>query len=658
MPGMVAMGGHVYSNSVPAIAMTLILAPVLACAGEGSFAAATFGPQPVGVASMEFDHLPYLKRAKMFQWSSFSHPSANDDEFYYPDPNAKGFKVFIDIKGPGSLHHWWSTGGMSGEVGLRFYFDGEATPRLATTVAEWCDRKSPLNRSSADVHFVPMPFRTRCVVATDGPRGEEFHHMYAYTYPTADGIRTFTGKEDLSGIEAKWKACGADPKDRAGHRTVEGEVAIPKGRTVTIYDRKGQETIAALKIDPAPAEKDLLVNAWIRATWDGAAAPQVDAPLSYFFGGADLGETDGSRALPAGMRTDGFWYFYFPMPYWESARIEIENRSKTDCTALRYEIEYKPREVADYPRERSGHFCAHFVSGEAAGPKNFIVLEARGAGHIVGVVKGDGFLGENDEMVYIDDNLSPQSWGTGGEDYPLFCYGMRTESYPMWGGWENWRYHRWHVSDTINFQKEIRFEFEHGEHHPTGWLKPNTQKMRIESLCLYYLNPVPNLILTDEVDVGNAASEAAHAYAAEGETWSGKESHAYQGEETVLIDDDGRAFTGASRFTVKIIPPNDGVRLRRRMVMKGIQEAKVFVDGAEVTESRFYSPIHYRKGNGFFDTNQIWRDIEFEIPARYTAGKDSIALRIENVPPASPNRGNWTEFRYWVYAYSRRQPPR
>jgi len=157
------------------IAAAVFLLPAI-CGAEASaagesqavLAPATFGPQPVGTAAMKLDRLPYLKQAKMFQWSSFSHPSANDDDFYYPDPHADGFKVFIDIKGPGSLNHWWSTGGMSGAVRLRFYFDEEREPRLATTIADWCNGRSPLNRSSANVHFVPMPFRTRCVVATDG----------------------------------------------------------------------------------------------------------------------------------------------------------------------------------------------------------------------------------------------------------------------------------------------------------------------------------------------------------------------------------------------------------------------------------------------------------------------------------------------------------
>lgn len=620
-------------------------------------AAAVCEPGSFGPGALKLEHLPYLKRAKMFQWSSFSHPSANDDDFYYPDPHAEGFKVFIDIKSPGSLNQWWSTGGMSKDVRLRFYFDGEDTPRLATTIGEWCGRHAPLGKSNwPGINFVPIPFRKRCVVSTDGPTGEEFHHMYAYTYPTPDGISTYTGREDYSAIKKMWNNVGQDPKSASGNRTVSGRVAIPRGRKVAIYDRTGQETIAALTIDPAPAEKALLVNLWIKAYWDGSAAPQVDAPLSYFFGGADHGESAVSRALPVGIRTDGPWYFYYPMPYWSSARIEIENKSQLDCTDFRYEIQYKPKSVVDYPKERCGYFCAHFAAAEATGPANFMVLEAEGAGHVVGVVKGPGRLGENDEMIYIDDNLTPQSWGTGGEDYPLFCYGMRTESYPLWGGWKDWRYYRYHVADTINFHRNIRFGFEHGERHKQGWLKPNKDTMHIESLCLYYRNPVPNLVLTDELDVGNSASETRHGYTVKGQTWSGVSKHAYQGEETVSIQDDGRHFNGHSEFTVKVHPENDGVRLRRRMRQTHIQEAKVYVNGEEVVESRFYSPIHYKPGNGFYDTNQLWRDLEFEIPARCTRNKNTLSVRIEHVPPSSARGGDWTEYYYWVYSYTRRQP--
>jgi hypothetical protein len=123
----------------------------------------------------------------MFQWSSFSHPTANDPNFYYPDPHAEGFKVLIDIKGPGSLNHWWSTGGMSPPVGLKFYFDDEETPRLSTTIGEWCKGGGPLGQADRpSVNFLPMSFRKRCVVSTDGPRGEAFHH--GWLKPNRDKI--------------------------------------------------------------------------------------------------------------------------------------------------------------------------------------------------------------------------------------------------------------------------------------------------------------------------------------------------------------------------------------------------------------------------------------------------------------------------------------
>jgi hypothetical protein len=631
--------------------------PTIAGEPGKEFVAANTAPEPVGTAAMRLANLPYLRRAKMFQWSSFSHPSANDPDFYYPDPHAKGFKVLIDIKGPGSLNHWWSTGGMSAPVGLKFYFDDEETPRLSTTIGKWCGGCGPLGQADGpSVNFVPMPFRTRCVVSTDGPRGEAFHHAYAYTFPTAEGITTFTGKEDLSEIQATWRHPGTDPKPASGDRTVTGKVAIAAGRAVTVYDRRGQETIASLKVDPAPRDKGLLKGLWIRAYWDGSRTPQVCGPLSYFFGAADLGESAVSRAVPVGMRLDGPWYFYFPMPYWTSARIEIENRSKIDCRELGYEIRYAPKSAVDYPKEQCAYFCAHFAAGTAQGPENFMVLEAEGTGHVVGVVKGPGFLGENDEMVYIDDNLTPQSWGTGGEDYPLFCYGMRTESHPVWGGTQDWRYYRYHLGDTINFQKNIRFGFEHGEDCVHGWLKPNRDKIYIETLCMYYLNPAANLLQTDEVDVGDPQSEKEHDYTVRGQTWRGASKAAYQGEETVLTTDNGRKFDGYSEFRVKINPHNDGVRLRRRMLQTQIQEAKVYVDGAEVTDSRFYSPIHYKPGNGFYDTNQLWRDVEFEIPARYTKNKSTVTLKIENAPSATPQSGSWSEYHYWVYSYTRVVP--
>ncbi len=619
---------------------------------------------PVGWSAMTLEHLPLLKRAKMFQWSSFSHPSANSNEFYYPDPNASGYKVMMDMKGSGCLYNWWSTGEMSGNVQLRVYLDGSTTPAITTSVSNLANQFSGVfGMNWPCVSFVPIAFRSGCVVSTNFPAGqscptlawgcEEFFHWYAHSYPTPDGVATYTGTEDRSAIQAIWNNVGADPKSTVGNLTVQGTAAVAAGQSVTIFDRSGQESIASIKIDPTPSDSVTMQSTRIRCYWDGSATPQVDVPLSWFFGSADKGETATSHTVPVGMSTTGHWYCYFPMPYWTAARVEIANAGSTPVTELRYDVQYKPSSVISYPKESSGYFCA-VASNRYNGLHE--VLDTVGTGHIVGIT-WKGRTGENDEMCWIDDNNTPQFWGTGGEDYPLFCYGMGTGSYPMRSGWSDWRWSRYHISDAIPFSRSIRFGWESRENHNQGWLTPVGSSPGWNSVCLFYFRPDPVLVLTDSLDVGNATSESAHTYSATSAATTSK-TYEYQGDfdawgtnnQDKLVTDNGRIVSGTSQFTVTILPDNDGVRLMRRMDQSTIQLARVFVDNVEVTESRYYTPINYRSGEGFYDTDQLFRDVEFEIPAAYTAGKSSIVVRMENLRPPA-NGGDWTEFYYWVYSY-------
>jgi hypothetical protein len=154
--------------------------------------------------------------------------------------------------------------------------------------------------------------------------------------------------------------------------------------------------------------------------------------------------------------------------------------------------------------------------------------------------------------------------------------------------------------------------------------------------------------LTDELDVGNAASERDHAYEIVGQSWSGTTTSSYdkyeQGDPYPTADD-GRAFTGFSRFTVKIDPRNEGVRLRRRTNrnVAHVQRANVFVDGARLFDTPWCvcdepAPLQ----TAFLDT-------DFEIPAAYTTGKDRITIKVEHVAGLETNSSN--EYYYWVYSY-------
>ncbi len=151
----------------------------------------------------------------------------------------------------------------------------------------------------------------------------------------------------------------------------------------------------------------------------------------------------------------------------------------------------------------------------------------------------------------------------------------------------------------------------------------------------------PKLILIDELDVGETSSERQHNYITDDYKDLGKIKSFYDGEKIgVIIADGGIEIRKFSQFRININPNNQGVRLRRRMYYgKSPQEAKVRVNGKLIgTWYTTPNPLSAR-----------WLETEFEIPVKYTAGKNFITVKIE--PVTSNSKQKWNEFYYWVYAY-------
>jgi len=196
---------------------------------------------------------------------------------------------------------------------------------------------------------------------------------------------------------------------------------------------------------------------------------------------------------------------------------------------------------------------------------------------------------------------------------------------------ENYTAYRFHLGDVVPFSESIRVSMEHG---PTNDIAGD-----YESVAFYYRKPAKGLVATDSLDVGNPASEAAHGYVVEDQTWAGSRTYSYEGEhDDVHVTDDGRAFLGASEFTVSCSPTNAGVVLRRRSdVTVRHQTSRVFVDGEELG-------LWYNEAGNI---HHQWRDSEFLIPASHTAGKSSLAVRLE----FHVSSIDWNEFYYWVYSW-------
>jgi hypothetical protein len=298
-------------------------------------------------------------------------------------------------------------------------------------------------------------------------------------------------------------------------------VVIPKGKTHTIADIKGPACITHIWITVAC--EDLLYprKILLRMYWDGEETPSVESPLGDFFG-VGHGQVSHFVSAPLAMITAELPLYnragmncFFPMPFAESARIEVENECDRDAWAFFYHISY---EEYDTLEEDLGRFHAQwrrenpcqgwggfnmgtplgafrYGAGEEVvwdtpnldGADNYLILEAEGEGHYVGcnlsvhniTNKSWLWFGEGDEMIFIDGEPFPPSiHGTGTEDYfgaafflpgkfstPYFGVSLAGDPRNMTGRWTLYRYH---VESPIAFSKSIRATIEHG-HANNRW---------------------------------------------------------------------------------------------------------------------------------------------------------------------------------------------
>lgn len=239
----------------------------------------------------------------------------------------------------------------------------------------------------------------------------------------------------------------------------------------------------------------------LRAYWDGADHPSIEAPLGDFFGVA-MGVNAVMNSQPIQVSSEGrarncWWY----MPFNKSARITVsatrsEENLKRSTVPMYFYIDYR---VYDQPVEDLNYFHARFLETDPAQRGKPITLaQMEGNGHFVGVVMGQrgrtpGWFGEGDDMITVDGKLS--FWGTGTEDYFCDAWGLRVFSNPYYGapvveGREvggRVSVYRFHIVDPIPFRKSFKFEIEHWP-----WIspRPNTGRDYFSSVSFWYQNSV------------------------------------------------------------------------------------------------------------------------------------------------------------------------
>lgn len=294
---------------------------------------------------------------------------------------------------------------------------------------------------------------------------------------SAQSLDALTRPSDA--VSARVSSDNANPWSNGDNRW------IKPGETLTIADVAGPGVIRHIwftfaEAGPSWISKDGAADPSeivLRMYWDGSERPAVESPLGDFFA-AGFGRRAEIISVPVLVQGGDSYNCFWPMPFFKSAKITIENQSDKPLAALYYQVDYtrEPSLAKD-----SLYFCAQYRQEFPTKlGADYVLADIQGRGHYVGTVmsvrsRSPEWFGEGDDRFYIDGAEKPTMTGTGTEDYFLNAWGMEKGCFPyngvtMLDGWlgdlgNRGTMYRWHVLDSVHFQKSLKATIEHA-----GWM--------------------------------------------------------------------------------------------------------------------------------------------------------------------------------------------
>jgi hypothetical protein len=248
-------------------------------------------------------------------------------------------------------------------------------------------------------------------------------------------------------------------------------INIHAGDTAVLAMIEGPAVINRIWVTIDSRDPWFLRRIQLRILWDGEEEPSVQVPVGDFFGTGFAYKHYFSQF--SGM-TSGGYFFYLPMPFRKSARIEAINETGQELYALYYHIDYV--KLPRLPRD-TWYFHAQWRREVRTDkPVNYTIFTASGQGCVAGVNlnmqpynRSLGYL-EGDEMIYIDGNEDPVIHGTGTEDYFTSGWYFRNGEFaaPYHGlilkddSTGRVAAYRFHIPDPVFFHDSIRYTIEHG----------------------------------------------------------------------------------------------------------------------------------------------------------------------------------------------------
>lgn len=496
------------------MALPMLVLVVAAQAPEVS--ARTLLPQMWDLTHLTRPASPSYTAAQASSYDRASDPGAKQDWFANGDAgkylrveekgNRKEY-VMADLKGPGAVVRVWS----ANPTGvLRFYFDGEETPRLEADCGKlltggdprFPDPFSYIAAQGTNLYF-PLPYAKSLKVTVDDRDGKDkpgtfYYHVNYRTYPDGTRVKTFDAADTRSpevaiaagalkprsvwNYQDRMKSESARSKGLAAGK----ELALNVGGAGTVRTFRVKipfplvTNIRAMDWDDAYQPHNVLRNLTLRIDFDGKRS--VETPLGDFFGsGPGLVPY---RSLPFEVMADGTMICRLPMPFQKGAKFSVRNGGKVDVPIEMAVIRSNERPAGDSYRL---HAQWTADQGQSRPFKDLNFLDVKGEGYWLGSMlhvsnPTPAWWGEGDEKVYVDGESFPSTFGTGTEDYYGYAwcspevFQRPYHAQPRCDGPANFgqtSVNRFHIVDPIPYRKSMKFDIErwHWEDVPSTFAR-------------------------------------------------------------------------------------------------------------------------------------------------------------------------------------------
>lgn len=409
--------------------------------------------------------------------------------------------VLMEDNGPGAITKMWAVCfyyGLDNTTGanLKIYLDGEDDPTICCNFFDLVQGKafvkSPLAAETrrAGNCYLPIPYAKGCKVTMDK---KVFYNIINYrSYPKGTHVRTFSMEDyqrsanlvdSVNNVLAK--GCEADSQIlRKSYRTFKKQQTLAAGESLKLAvdnkNKPGAIRFLTIRLH-ASDEAQALRSTVLKASFDGEQT--IWSPVGDFF---NIGVGMKSYHMwERAVEKDGTMLCRWVMPYQEEAEWSVDNWGNQPVT-VELSVESGPYVWTD--NSMYFHSTWRMDDPTPGFPLfDYNLVNVKGKGLYVGdqftvLNPEQGWWGEGDEKVYVDDDTFPSHFGTGTEDYygwaggvvpnPVdefdepFLANVRVAS-PNSMGYNTCT--RTRVLDAIPFNKSIDFNIESSGSNRTSW---------------------------------------------------------------------------------------------------------------------------------------------------------------------------------------------